>query len=72
MRILVVIWVEWQCGHVGIVVGKRAVVVGMSGDEAEDEEDAAAAAAVVAVTGVAVTKGGSSPNVVVVFAEPTF
>ena len=42
------------------MVGNRAVG-GMSVADAD-----------VAVTGVAVTNGGSSPNVVVVFAEPTF
>ena len=64
-----VIWVEWQCGHAGIVVGKRPELSGMSGAEAAD---GAAVVAVAAVTGVAVTNGGSSPNNVVVFAEPTF
>ena len=67
MRILVVIWVEWQCGQVEIVVGKRPELSGMSGAEAAG----VVVVAVAAVTGVAVTNGGSSPNVVV-FAEPTF
>lgn len=60
---------EWQCGHAGIVVGKRPELSGMSGAEAAD--GAAVVVAMTAVTGVAVTNGGSSPNVVV-FAEPTF
>ena len=51
-------------------MGNRAVVGGMSDAEAADDDEGAVAVA--AVTGVAVTNGGSSPNVVVVFAEPTF